>query len=173
MQLTGILSAIVVALGVIAGLLGTFTGSLVTAPPADVSLGAIPGNEVQGNEFIIGNSKLIVEKKEFSNVASTTLCSFRLPTATSTLVSASVKLAGNSNGTDLIMARGTDTNAQTTVLARRGGAAGFTGDLVATSTPNLLTSANWGTLPANQYINVGLTSATAATGTCSIMLQVL
>ena len=169
-SIKGILTVMSAMLVLIVSLIASYT----TAPPADISLSAIPGNEISGNEFIIGGASLISEKQAFNNVASTTLCSFRLPNATTTLIKASAKLRLNSGGTDLIIAESiTGSNALTNVIARRFGAAGFTGDVTSTSTPSLVSTTLWGTFSPNARINVGLTSATTATGTCAILLQAL
>ena len=152
-----------------------FDPLVVVNPPTDPAFGAVSGNEIQGKEIIVGGAKLWIDSQDFANVASTTLCSFKLPNATTTPVKVSAKLVANSGGTDLIIGESiTGTNALTNVIARRkGGAAGFTGDLTSTSTPGLFTATNYGTFSPGANINVGLTSATTATGTCRIMLQVL
>ena len=87
------LKAILVSISLIlAGLIGAYTGGYLTSEPADVSLGAIPGNEVQGNVLIVGGLDKGYFRESFS-VASSTICSFRNPfAATSTIESFSVQV---------------------------------------------------------------------------------
>ena len=169
-SIKGILTAISAMLVLIVSLIASYE----TAPPADISLGAIPGIEISGNEFIIGGASLISEKQIFNNRASTTLCSFKLPNATTTPIAISAKLTGNSGGTELLIGTSaTSTTGLENIFARRVGAAGFTGDLIATSTPALFSDTEFGTFSPNARINIGLTSATTATGTCAVLLQAL
>src|SRR3990167_1741552 len=80
-------------------------------------LGATPGSEVSTEHFTVNG----VEKHFFSsalNQASTTICSFRTPNATSTLLAASVKLTtGTTTAIALELGKGTQLNSTTTRIS--------------------------------------------------------
>ena len=87
-SIKGILTAISAMLVLIVSLIASYE----TAPPADISLGAIPGNEVNGNIFIVGGLDKAYFRTGFS-AASSTMCGFRNPfQATSSIQSYSVQI---------------------------------------------------------------------------------
>lgn len=64
---------------------------VVTVPAPALKLGAISGPEVSSDYFCVNGVCRYYFSSKFNN-ASTTLCSFKLPSATSTLVSASLQV---------------------------------------------------------------------------------
>mgnify|MGYP001609405071 CR=1 FL=1 len=80
-SIKGILGAMAALLVVISGLVASYK----TAPPADISLGAIPGNEVNGDTFIIGGLDL-AKNEQALTATSSALCAFQNPFAATTTI---------------------------------------------------------------------------------------
>ena len=111
------IKAILVSLTALLALLaGSYSGGLLTARD-DVSLGAISGPELTSPFWTVNS----VENRYFSsglNQASTTICSFRTPAATTTLKMGSVQIrTGTTTAIALEMAKSTLLDATTTRIA--------------------------------------------------------
>ena len=107
-------NALLVGLLVLSAVLGTL---LVNSKPAEVTVGAQPGPDVDSPSQAING----VQRHFFSsglNQASTTICSFKTPAATTTLAFGSVKLTtGTTTTIALEMGKATTLNATTTRIS--------------------------------------------------------
>lgn len=168
-----------VAVGVILAGIAGLIGSYKNAPPADYAIGAIPGNEVQGNEFVIGGLSTYYYRQAMS-ATSTNACSIRTPNATTTFVGASMatqmtNLVG-STITRLFISTATNNWASTTVLAANTITAARNGDLNATST-NGTAQLTDNLVPPNTYVNFATIGTSTADiglrGVCNLQLRQL
>lgn len=152
--------AIYVTLVAIVALVGSLIVSFEKTPPAEVSFGAIPGNEVQGNEFIIGGVKHYAYHQVMV-ATSSNACSIKTPVATTTFESANIGTRMSTHDvvsstiTLVGIALGTNTWATTTVLNTQAVVAGQNAETAA-STTDITGAANHlkrNLLPPNTYIN--------------------
>lgn len=174
-SIKGILTAISAMLVLIVGLIASYE----KAPPADLSFAAIPGNEVQGNLFVVGGSKNHYYGEGMSATTSN-VCSFRAPNATSTVVSAAAQTtmtAANNVGSTIhklkISLGATTWATSTALLAGESVAIGKGLAVVATTTPTTAAGAVVTDqylinrlVPPNFYVNFGIegTSSPASGG---------
>lgn len=134
-SLKGILAAVAGMLVVIAGLIGSYQ----SAPPADISFGAIPGSEVNSPTFTVNGVPHRYYHAAMMST-STNVCTFLSPSATTTLVSARARFTMSdsdkkgSTMTDLIFTRASDNWASTTKITGVAFTAGNNAELVATTT---------------------------------------
>lgn len=99
---SGILKVLLGIVGVISALVVVLGAGYLKAPPADLSLGAIPGNEVQGDVLIVGGLEKAYVRRAFT-ATSSVLCSIRNPFfgATSTIESFSAVFSRGVLGANL------------------------------------------------------------------------
>lgn len=123
----------------------------VALKPSPAPLGAQPGPDVDSPSQAINN----VQRHFFSsglNQASTTICSFKTPAATTTLVFASAQLrTGTTTTIQLEIGRATSLNATTTSLGTATIASAAQDTVVASTTP---TGAEATVFPPSNYLNV-------------------
>lgn len=109
---------------------------IVQSPTSESPLGAIPGSRIETQDFTVNG----VERRFFSsalNQASTTLCSFKTPSATSTLQIGSAKITtGTTTAIAVEIGKSVSLAATTTKLAYAVLASNAQVTLVATSTTN-------------------------------------
>ena len=178
----GILASIALLLTVLAG---AFTGGYLTSEPAEPSFGAIPGNEVQGNQFIVGGARTY-QYGTAMTATTTSVCSFQTPGATTTLVSATAATtmikANGSTIHKLGIHIGANNWASTTRIAGESITAGNNAAVTATTT--WLTSAGAPVttsylynklLAPNSYINFQIEGTSSPTtgglrGACAAIL---
>lgn len=149
-------------------LVGGLIVSYEKTPPADYVVGAIPGNSVDGNEFVVGG----VTHYSFHQTmvgSSTSACSIRTPNATTTFVAANMATRitttnlANATVKRIGIAIGGNTSASTTELGFLNFGAGQNGELTVTATTTGRTNDRDGgkvvsvgsanLVPPNSYIN--------------------
>lgn len=140
----------------------------------DTNFGSIPGNEVQGNVFVVGG----VSNYSFSqgmNQGTSTVCSIKSPSATTTAVNGGISLnIANSPAyaTSYVIGTSLTRNATTTTLAALDVGSSLKKTIVATTTFTQLTD---GVVPPNTWFNFNSSTSTAtganqATGVCNVRL---
>jgi hypothetical protein len=123
-----------------------------------VTVGAMPGNELQGPCFKVNGVETCYARVD-GRTASTTLCSIKAPSATSTLVNASVEIISSSSTAGLITiakAASTSNNATTTLLGSQYLLTVDTRDTIHASTTAAQLSAEAEIFGPNTYLNVGI-----------------
>lgn len=153
------------------------TSSVQPAPvnQNEQNYGSIPGNEVQGNVFVVGG---VTNYSFFQamSVGTSTVCHIKSPTATTTLINGgtSLNIAGAAiYATSYVIGSSLTQNATTTALATMDVAASIKKTIVATTTLTALTD---GVVPPNTWFNYNLSTSTAtganqATGSCVLRLN--
>lgn len=132
---------IVATIAVIALLVGGI--ALFRGPSTQViketikEIGAMPGNEIQGPEFVVGGISRFSTSKGLAK-ATTTPCVITAPSATSTLESAGIRFASSSISASIvtIAKAAKNTYATTTLINRVNVAAGIQGTIMASTTIN-------------------------------------
>jgi len=159
------------ALGVALVLAVAYGAASLSALNKEPNVGAIPGSEVNSPSFSVNGAETFYYSSAFKNNATTTLCSFKSPSATTTLVSAVLSITGNTSGTDAIIANAANSWATTTSIAQDDldGATDASKYLAASTTAsNNLTDF---IVDPNTYLNFQLVGHSTATGTCSAILR--
>lgn len=123
---------------IVAALAGSYSGSFVASVPVPVDnvLGAFPSADIN-SEYLSVNGVTTFYRTSGLNSASTTLCSFRTPNATTTLTYASIQATtGTSSTLYLDIAKHASNPTATTTVLR--GTQTLTGNftVVASSSPN-------------------------------------
>ena len=165
-------------------LVGGYIASYKTAPPAENVIGAVSGNEIQGNEFVLGGVHNW-QYSDFMHATTSNPCTFKTPNATTTFVRATAgtrMTAGNllsSTITKLAIATGPTSFSTTTELGYVNMAAAKNAELAVFGT----TATTSGTptsaflLPPNTYVNVSVIGTTTLgiglAGVCTATLQSL
>lgn len=167
-SIKGILTAMSAMLVLIVSLIASYE----TAPPADLSLGAIPGSTVQGPEFTVGGLNEY-SYSQFFIATSTSVCSIRTPSATTTLADTAMRSTGAGNGstiTDALISVAANTWASTTKIAAVEVSAGNQAFVRATSSARDTIAGDryalGGFIAPDSYVNFAVigTSSAATTG---------
>lgn len=134
-------------------------------------LGGIPGNEIQGNEFVLGGAHFFAYNSGLLNASTT--CQFRLPAATSTEISAAVKFTNVFGGSfDVEFGRSLNVMATTTRISYKTGV-NSQASIIASTTVNAELDGS-GTFPPNSYLAVKIGSTTPTVkGSCSALFMVI
>ena len=174
MNKANIVLGVGVVVALILGVMGAFKtpSQNIVERIVDRTVGAIPGTEVDSQEFTINGVTQYYYSCEFQNSSTSTPCSFKSPSASTTIEYLGFQLEENSSGWAVYAARATNSWATTTnlITMRSDG-----GDEFAAFASSTLTNQ---TLPDNilkgsSYINIGLESFTTATGSAMMILREL
>lgn len=115
--------------------------------------------------------------RQVMNTATTTVCSFKTPSATSTLVAASARWSVSSTtATTVYMAKGAGTNASTTLVVSGALGANAFGTLVASTTSTGAVVDGTNVFAPNIHLNYGMTGGTGTfspTGVCQATFEVV
>ena len=141
-------------------------------------LGATPGDTLNTESWTVNGVRTYFYSSAFGN-ASTTVCSFRTPSATTTVVMASMNFTNGttSQAVGMEIAKGAFQTASTTSLGTMALAAGITGTLVAV-TKDAATGDETTTIAPRNYVTmkfggipVAAQSSTGFVGKCNIELR--
>src|SRR3990167_5191027 len=134
-------------------------------------VGAMPGNTLNSESFTVNGMTQYFYSQSFQNFASSTACSFKTPTASTTVAFLGVKLSGSTGGTQIVSGKATNSWATTTALMTLTGTASSLLEGIASSTV-------WGNntlvdniMPPNVYVNTSIMTNGTATGTCKMILN--
>lgn len=159
------------ALGLLLGAVALAVGlaALLQNPP----LGAVPGPNLDSVQWTVNG----VETWNFSDklkTSTTTICSFKTPAATSTLLLATLKLdTSSTTASSVVIAKGATPNASTTLISRADVAANAKATVVASSTTSGADPTH--VIAPSQYINfsmLGGTGTFSPVGSCKAVLLV-
>src|SRR3990167_2973501 len=172
--LTGVLT-VLITLG---ALVASFGGSYISAP-SELTLGAIPGNEVQGNQFIIGGVKHY--SFHYAMVAtSSNVCTILTPSATTTFVNANAGTRMNTKNlvasivSRLSIAVGANNWATTTELGTVPINTGQNGEISVLASTTAANAYRVNLIAPNSYVNFGVqgtsTNNIGLAGFCNLNL---
>ena len=173
-SLKAILGAMAAMLIVIAGIIASYK----TAPPADLAIGAVSGDEVQGDEFTIGGATLFSHKLGL-NKSTTTVCAIKSPDKPAKLLVAGVNVTTSTTSVSTwTFARAATAYATTSSLGTFDLVASGTGAHFATTTSNAVFAANsWLVVGvqggANNYTSNAGGAAYSPVGSCVATWQKL
>jgi len=141
------------ALVVVALLLGLNLGGDKLVPVEAPKLGALSSPDIQSNWLRVGGVLREYRSKELAT-ATTTICSFQAPAATSTLVFASVNFStGSSTAITLVLGSATTQFATSTLIGAETWAvgSGVTGAVTHVATSSIATGNT--KIPPNYFVN--------------------
>lgn len=146
---------------------------VINVPAQTQNLGA-----VAGPDFDFPNSAVNRVRSHYENQsirgATSTVCSFKTPSASTTLAHVSANVLLNTGGTELVIAHALNNFATTTLLTKFTDVASARFSLAATSSKNTtLMPLYQGIVRPNTFINVSLMNQTSATGTCNVIFTEL
>lgn len=139
--------------------------------PNTAPMGAVSGNEIQGNEIVVGGVTKVYFSSGFNStsktVASTTVCMFKTGSATSTLQFISAKVSSSTMAaTQYEFGKSSSQNATTTSFGTFSLASGIKATMVASTTNAMSDIDSPLVLAPNSYLTLKAGGTGGKAGTC-------